>query len=334
MEKCAPDGTVDAICEIMSFARAGRNTTGVFNEDAQILFFRGNTQVNGAMRGLSVFPDRLRNWGLKAVPYRNNRMWSGESVLQVLEKGHNWWWESFNYDERLTVLRRYRALLKAHIRDHLTTYFRSRFPRAHILAIAVNGSYLFGKENNYAGDVDVTIFAEDTGLNAVVDIEIEVPKLKNALGKQGGRLRRNAVGIGIVERGALQENAEDPVLLQVSASLYGALPLYGEEILDDVPIPAFDLICQAHKLLEDGEKAFFASNDKRRLFMRLDESRRVALLASKLTGADWDSEPYRCIEGNDDPWIFIKNMRQNLAKSFFALVSVNMVKYSLEGGIS
>ncbi len=251
----------------------------------QIIHDRLPSIIEGLPLAENRDPNHLRNWGLapgkpQALHHEPDR----DAVLRWLSRGHNWWWEAACQRERARIVERCASIPRTFLRARLEAYARRHLTgeTGSLLGALVSGSFLYGPEDDYASDLDLVLLFD--GLEeAALGFEIDVPGLRNAFGDSRIRLRRDRVGLGIVDVRHVTPANADPILLQIAASMQGSgIPLFGQPAVD-TPMGALDFVAQAEKLLHDADEHVQTSHDEgvRKVRLRCMEADRVVALGAR-----------------------------------------------------
>jgi len=285
-EAPGPDGTAAILSELaatLTRASGQASELEVPGDSERLAQLRMIKPALELIRVLSPWPDRLRNWGLRPGTIGKALEDASHRIEKVLSRGRNWWWESAGQDERQRILQRFGAIPLMYLIDRLTKYVDREWQPARLLGGMVSGSYLYGPEESLARDLDMVLLLDGLRQPAV-GFEIEVPGLRAASpGLFAHRLQHNRVGLGLIDIRSLNESTQSMEVLQMAASMEGSgMPLFGQEVVD-APMPAFDLLCQAVKLINDGRmpREPTVVERRRRISLRCDEASRVVRLASR-----------------------------------------------------
>jgi HAD superfamily hydrolase (TIGR01484 family) len=319
-----PRGTVGALAWLRRDWERDPKRPEQPGEPAQLPALRGKRSTASLAKGLVVWPDRLRNWGLHLGPWREPTKILTDKVESHLAKGCNWWWEVADSIERGRILERFHAIPVRFLADRLAAYVRCRWPAAKLLGALVSGSYLYG--DLPANDLDLVLLLEGLPQGSTVGIEEKFPGLRAAFPRRfAGRLRHDRVGFGILDRKSVNPVNPDPSMLQIAASMAGSgLPLFGQTVCE-VPMPAFDLMSQAVKLIGDAaahlERQGPEAGNKIRL--RCAEARCVLALSARSSFAGTEPVGWRQeATGGHLNWTDrLRQHRRKLAQEYLALVT-------------
>lgn len=328
MEGPGPDGTAEALALLTdSLDKPGNSMP--FGESLQekqrLSLLRAMEPLAGRTESLSPWPERLRNWGLKPAEPNCLSKWGADRIAGLLAEGRNWWWETASQLQKKDILRRFLAIPVEFLLRRLSQYISRQFKGAHLLGVMVSGSYLYGPRDWVANDLDLVLLFDHLQQQSI-DLEIEAPGLRSAFPKEfAKRLRFDRVGLGILDLRSLNATTQSPVVLQVAASMEGSgLPLFGRRVTD-CRMPAFDLLCQAIKLLNNaGSIHMNSSSDSwRKVALRCDEAYRIVLLARRCLLIPWSSRypgfPHiKAATGEVE--ICLRRQRRDVADVFFNLV--------------
>jgi HAD superfamily hydrolase (TIGR01484 family) len=281
-----PDGTAQAIWKFMKDSK-NKYEASMENShsctSATLESFRGLQVLSVCPEALTVWPDRLRNWGLQPGKLGQSLDKSLVYVNSVLERRRNWWWESADNLEKKLILDRLKAIPTEFLIDRLQKYIRENLRGVKLLGGMVSGSFLYAPSKNTANDLDMVLLLEKLQQPSI-GIEIEVPGLRSRFPDHfARRLQFDRVGLGLIDISSLNNVTSSPVVLQIVASLEGSgLPLFGREVTDS-PMPIFDLLSQAIKLINDAAFSSCGSNRnyQRRVRMRCEEASRIMALARR-----------------------------------------------------
>lgn len=328
MEKPGPDGTAEALALLTDSLDKSGNSMPFresLEEQQRRSQLRAMKPLTGRTEALSPWPERLQNWGLKPAEPDCLSKWDADRILGFLSEGRNWWWETASQLQRRDILRRFLAIPVEFLLKRLNRYVSRQFKGSRLLGVMVSGSYLYAPRDGVANDLDLVLLL-DRLRQPSIDVEIEAPGLRSAFPREfAKRLRFDRVGLGIVGLRSINATTQSPVVLQVAASMEGSgLPLFGRRVTD-CRMPAFDLLCQAIKLLNNASSIRVNSHPDtwRKVALRCDEAHRSVLLAKRYL-----SIPLGCRDpgfphikaGAGEVEIYLRRQRRDVASVFLDLV--------------
>ena len=237
------------------------------NEDAYLSpkGFNGGSTADTQQGDISEAscPNSQRNWGIRPGRWRRlSVMPDRDEVLTWMNRGQNWWWRYAEDDERARIMRRYHLIPREFLLPRLSNYASNECNGARLLGAMVSGSFLYGAEEDYANDLDLVLLMKGLG-DSTVGIEISMPGLLTEMRGCGHRLRFDRVGLGLVDIADVTLSNNEPVFLQIAASMEGSgVPLFGQTAID-ASMSAFDLLTQAEKLLQDAQSYIDCAHEER-----------------------------------------------------------------------
>ncbi len=215
---CGPEGTADALRRLTESAVSPESPTGVRGDTARLQALRSLKGTASLALQLSVWPDQLRNWGLRPGSSRPVDLFSIESIEKHLARGRNWWWEASSQGTRQRILARYRAIPVRYLLKLFLGHFSHVFPTSRLLGGMVSGGYIYGLESQPTNDLDLVLLFDKLPEPAL-GLNIDFPGLRRAFPEAfGKRLRFDRVGLGILDMASVNRTTTNQTTLQLVGS--------------------------------------------------------------------------------------------------------------------